>query len=119
MVGDMPDRNDRNTQFGVRPGVTAFHPVERIFRRECGEDIVGVVEGILEILDQLGFGFSPNRARPFLSQSWGGFFILKFVEKGQLGAKVRSSSFHLLQPTWNRFFGHLVLVFLFRVRTRL
>jgi hypothetical protein len=55
MVGDMPDRNDRNTQFGVRPGVTAFHPVERIFRRECGEDIVGVVEGILEILDQLGF----------------------------------------------------------------
>ena len=57
MVGDVPDRNDRDTKFGVRSGIAAFDTVERIVRRERGEDAVGVVEGVLEILNQLGFGF--------------------------------------------------------------
>ena len=47
MVGDVPDRDDRDTQFGVRSGVAAFDTVERIVRRERGEDTVGVVEGVL------------------------------------------------------------------------
>ena len=49
MVGDVPDGNDRDTQFGVRPGVTAFDTVERVVRRERGEDAVRVVEGVPEI----------------------------------------------------------------------
>jgi len=55
VVGDVPDRNDRDTQFGVRSGIAAFDSVERIVRRERGEDTVGVVEGVLKIFDQLGF----------------------------------------------------------------
>src|SRR5207302_3903365 len=57
MVGDVPDGNHRDAEFGVRSGVKAFDTVERIVRRERGEDAVRVVEGVLEILNQLGFGF--------------------------------------------------------------
>src|SRR5258707_15715480 len=53
VVGDVPDRNYRDTQFGVRPGVRpGIATFERIVRRERG---VGVVEKVLEIFDQLGF----------------------------------------------------------------
>ena len=55
VVGDVPDRNDRDTQFGVRSGIAAFDTVECIVPRERSEDTVGVVEGVLEIFDQLGF----------------------------------------------------------------
>ena len=58
MVGNVPDRDDRDAQFGVRPGIAAFNTVERIVRRERGEDAVRVVEGVLEILNQLGFVFA-------------------------------------------------------------
>jgi hypothetical protein len=44
-------------EFGVRPGVTAFGTVERMVRREYGEDAVRVIEGVLEIPNQLSFGF--------------------------------------------------------------
>jgi hypothetical protein len=57
VVSDVPDCNDRDAQFSVRSGVTTFDTVERVVRRERSEDTVGVVEGILQILDQLGFGF--------------------------------------------------------------
>src|SRR5690348_14710659 len=57
MVGNVPDRDDRDAQFGVRPGIAAFNTVERIVRRERGEDAVRVVEGVLEIPNQLSFGF--------------------------------------------------------------
>jgi hypothetical protein len=56
-------------QFGVRSRVTAFDTVERMVRRERGEDTIGVVEGILEIADQLGFGFC--RIVPAFSQPSG------------------------------------------------
>jgi creatinine amidohydrolase len=57
MVGNVPHRDDRDAQFGVRPGIAAFDTVERIVRRERGEDAVRVVEGFLEIPNQLSFGF--------------------------------------------------------------
>lgn len=38
MIGNVPDRNDRDTQFGVRSGIAAFDTVEHIVRRERGED---------------------------------------------------------------------------------
>ena len=55
MVGNVPDGNHRDAEFGVRSGVAAFDAVERVVRRERGEDTVGVAEGVLEIFDQLGF----------------------------------------------------------------
>src|SRR4029077_1730383 len=84
MVGDVPDRNERDTKFGVRSGVTAFDTVERIVRRERGEDAVRVVEGVLEILDQLGLGF--RRIVSALFAVLGRFHSLKFVEESELGA---------------------------------
>ena len=78
MVGNVPDRNDRDTQFGVRSGIAAFETVERIVRRERGEDAVGVVEGVLEILNQLGFGF--RRIVPALFAVVGRLLTLKFVK---------------------------------------
>src|ERR1700758_5137405 len=82
MVGNMPDRNDRDSQFGARSGVAAFDTVERIVRRERGEDAVRVVEGVLEILNQLGFGF--RRIVPALFAVLGRFLALKLVEEGEL-----------------------------------
>jgi len=35
--------------------MAAFDTVERIVGRERGEDTVGVVEGVFEVFDQLGF----------------------------------------------------------------
>ena len=84
MVGYVPYRNDRDTQFGVRSGVAAFDTVERIVRRERGEDAVRVVEGVLEILNQLGFGF--RRIVPALFAVLGRFLALKLVEEGELSA---------------------------------
>src|SRR6266567_7320878 len=84
MVGNVPDRNDRDTQFGVRSGIAAFDTVERIVRRERGEDSVGVVEGVLEILNQLGFGF--RRIVPALFAVVGRLLALKFVKEGELSA---------------------------------
>jgi len=84
MVGNVPDRNDRDTQFGVRSGIAAFNAVERIVRRERGEDTVGVVEGVLEILNQLGFGF--RRIVPALFAIVGRLLALKFVKEGELSA---------------------------------
>ena len=84
MVGDVPDRNDRDTKFGVRSGIASFDTVERIVRRERGEDAVGVVEGVLEILNQLGFGF--RRIVPALFAVVGRLLALKFVKEGELGA---------------------------------
>src|ERR1700727_2197182 len=54
VVGDVPDGNNSDAEFGVRSGVTAFDTVESIVRRKRGEDAVGVVEGVLEIFDKLG-----------------------------------------------------------------
>jgi len=79
VVGDMPDGNHRDAEFGVRSGVTTFHTVERIICRERGEDSVRVVEGVLEILNQLGFGF--RRIVTTLFAVFGRFLALKFVEK--------------------------------------
>jgi hypothetical protein len=84
VVGNVPDGNDRDTQFGIRSRVTPFDTVERIVRRERGEDTIGVVEGILEILDQLGFGFRP--IVPALFAVFGRLLALKFVEEGELSA---------------------------------
>ena len=77
-------RNDRDTQFGIRSGIAAFDTVERVFRRERGEDTIGVVEGILEILDQLSFCF--RRIVPALLAVVGRLLALKFVEEGELSA---------------------------------
>ena len=84
MVGNVPDRNDRDTEFGVRSGISAFDTVERVFRPERGENAIGVAEGILEILDQLGFGF--RRIVPTLFAVVGRFLAFKFVEEGELSA---------------------------------
>src|SRR5579864_3656610 len=84
MVGNVPDRNDRDTQFGVRSGVAALDTVERIVRRERGEDAVRVVEGAPEILNQLSFGF--RRIMPTLFAVLRGFLALKFVKEGELRA---------------------------------
>ncbi len=84
VVGDVPDSNDRDAEFGVRSGVTTFDTVERIVCRERGEDAVRVVEGVLEILNQLGFGF--RRIVATLFAVFGRFLALKFVEEGELGA---------------------------------
>src|SRR6201981_3795556 len=84
MVGDVPDRNDRDSKFGVRSGIAAFDTVERIVRRERGEDTVGVVEGVLEILNQLGFGF--RRIVTALFAVVGRLLAFKFVKEGELSA---------------------------------
>src|ERR1700721_495374 len=84
MVGDVPDRNDRDTKFGVRSGIASFDTVERIVRRERGEDAVGVVEGVLEILNQLGFGF--RRIVTALFAVVGRLLAFKFVKEGKLSA---------------------------------
>ena len=84
MVGNVPDRNDRDTEFGVRAGIAAFDTVERVFRRERGENTIGVIERILEILDQLGFGF--RRIVPALFAVVGRIVALKFVEESELSA---------------------------------
>src|SRR5882672_7709224 len=84
VVGNVPDRNDRDTEFGVRCAIAAFHSVEGVFRCERGENTIGVVEGILEILDQLGFGFC--RIVPALFAVVGWLLALKFVEEGELSA---------------------------------
>lgn len=84
MVRDVPDRNDRDTQFSVRSSVTAFDTVERIVRRERSKDTVGVVEGVLEIFDQLAFGF--RRIVPALFAVVGRLLAVKFVKEGELSA---------------------------------
>jgi hypothetical protein len=84
VVGNVPDRDDRDTQFGVRSSIAAFDTVERIGRRERGEDAVRVVEGVLEISNQLSFGL--RRIVPTLFAVLGGFLALKFVKEGELGA---------------------------------
>src|SRR6266481_7357001 len=84
VVGDVPDSNDRDAEFGVRPGVTTFDTVKRIVRRERGEDAVRVVEGVLEIPNQLSFGF--RRIVATLFAVLRGFLALKFVKEGELGA---------------------------------
>jgi hypothetical protein len=90
VVGDVPDSNDRDAEFGVRSGVTAFDTVERIVRSERGEDAVRVVEGVLEILNQFGLGF--RRIAPTLFAVLRRFLALKFVKEGELGAGVFSRS---------------------------
>src|SRR4029077_17811805 len=84
MVGDVPDRNDRDNKFGVRSGIAAFDTVECIVRRERGEDTIGVVEGILKILNQFGFGF--RRIVPALFAVGGRLLALEFVKEGELSA---------------------------------
>src|SRR5437868_9555919 len=84
MVGNVPDRNDRDTQFGVRSGIAAFDTVERIARRERGEDTVGVVEGVLQILNQLSFAF--RWIVPALFAVVGRLLALKFAKEGELSA---------------------------------
>src|SRR3984893_14758125 len=78
-------RNDRDTQFGIRSGVAAFDTVERVFLRERGEDTIGVVEGILEILDKLGFCF--RRIVPALFAVVGRLLALEFLKEGELSAR--------------------------------
>jgi len=84
VVGDVPDGHNRNTEFGVRSGVTAFYPVERVVCRERGDDTIGVVERVLEIFDQLGLGFRWIVASLFAVVRR--FLALKFVEEGELAA---------------------------------
>jgi len=96
VVGNVPDRNDRDTEFGVRSGITAFDAVELIFHRERGEDTVGVLEGVLEIFDQLGFCFRQIVAALFAVV--GRFLALDFVEEGELGA---GDVLHLLAEAAN------------------
>jgi hypothetical protein len=64
--------------------VTTLDTVERIVCRERGEDAVRVIEGVLEILNQLGFGF--RRIVTTLFAVFGRFLVLKFIEEGELGA---------------------------------
>jgi hypothetical protein len=40
VVGDVPDSNDRDAEFGARSGITTFDTVERIVCRERGQDAV-------------------------------------------------------------------------------
>lgn len=84
MVGYVPDCNDGDTQFGVRSGIAAFDTVECIVHRERGEDTVGIVEGVLEILNQLGFGF--RRIVPAFFAVVGRLLALKFVKECELSA---------------------------------
>jgi len=84
MVGDVPHSNDGDTEFGVRPGITPFDAVQRVLRRECGENTVGVVERVLEIFNQLGFCFRRIVASLFAVVGW--FLALEFVEEGELCA---------------------------------
>src|ERR1700751_5248263 len=72
----------RSLVFGA--GVAAFDTVERIVRCERGEDAVRVVEGVLEILNQLRFGFC--RIVPALFAVVGRLLALKFVKEGELSA---------------------------------
>ena len=53
-------------------------------RRKRSEDTIGVVEGVVEIVDQLGFGF--RWIVPALFAVLGPFLALKFVEEGELSA---------------------------------
>src|SRR5579864_114788 len=80
----MPDGNDGDSKFCAWPGITAFDAVQRILRRECGENAIGVVEGTLQIFDQLSFGFRRIVAAPFAVVRR--LLALKFVEEGKLGA---------------------------------
>jgi len=84
MVGDVPDGDNRNTKFGVWPRIGAFDPFERVFRGKPGEDMVGVVERILEIFDQLAFCLGGIVTASFAVLGW--LLALKFVEEGELGA---------------------------------
>src|SRR5438270_7472107 len=84
MVGNVPDRNDRDPQFGARSGIAALDTVERIVRCERGEDAVRVIERILEVLNQLGFTF--RRIVPALFAIVGRLLALKFIEEGKLSA---------------------------------
>ena len=79
MVGNVQDRNDRDTQFGVRSRVTTFDTVECIVCRERGEDTVRVVERVLEILNQLGFSF--RRIVPALFAVVGRLLALNSLKK--------------------------------------
>ena len=81
MVGNVPDRNDRDAEFGIRSGIAAFDTVERAFRRERGENTIGVIEGILEIFDQFGLvfaGSSPPFSQSIEPAYCGGIGILVF-----------------------------------------
>src|ERR1700723_3248887 len=55
VVGDVPHGNHGDTEFGAWPGITALDAVERVFLGERGQDTVAIVEGVLEIFDQLSF----------------------------------------------------------------
>src|ERR1700678_288346 len=83
VVRDVPDGNDGDAEFSIRSGITAFHPVERIFLRERSQYTIRVIEGVLEIFDQLGFGFRRIVTALFAVVGW--FLALKFVEEGELG----------------------------------
>jgi hypothetical protein len=62
--------------------VTAFDTVERMVRRNPGEDTIGVVEALREIVDQLGFGF--RRIVPALFAVFWRLLALQFVEEAEL-----------------------------------
>src|SRR5277367_4529249 len=56
MIGDVPHRDHRDSQLRVRAAVAAFDSFHRIFLVDGGEDFFAVVEGIAQVLQQLGFG---------------------------------------------------------------
>jgi hypothetical protein len=98
VVGDVPDRNDGDTEFGIRSGITTFNAVERVRCCKRGENAVRVVERVLEIFDQLGFCFRRIVATFFAVVRR--FLALELIKEGKLSA---SDMLHLFTETPNTF----------------
>src|SRR5690349_4814902 len=84
MIGDVPDGDNRDTEFGIRPAVTTLNAVERVLCRERGKHTVPVVEGIFQIFQKLAFAF--RRIVSALLAVIGRLLAFELIEESNLRA---------------------------------
>ena len=84
VIGDVPESDSGDAELRVRRGVRTLNAVERVLRREGCEDAIAVIEGIVQVFEQIRFCLGLRRAT--LLTVLGRSLPFHFIEEGELGA---------------------------------